>query len=58
MVIHETCHTAISQAAPWVNTLPDTQHTAGNEIAARVLETEICEQLSLPAHSVEGHARS
>jgi len=57
VVIHETCHTAISHAAPWVNALPDTQHTAVDEIAARVLETEVSEQQSLYAHSVESHAR-
>jgi|GEM_PF-2333056 hypothetical protein len=57
VVIHETCHTAISHSAPWVNTLPDDQHTAVDEIAARVLETEISEQLSLFTHSVEGHVR-
>lgn len=57
VVIHETCHTAISHSAPWINTLPDDQHTAVDEIAARVLETEISQQLSLYSHSVEGHAR-
>ena len=57
VVIHETCHTAISHSAPWINTLPDSQYTTVDEIAARVLETEISEQLSLYAHSVEGHAR-
>jgi hypothetical protein len=57
VVIHETCHTAISHSAPWVNTLPDNEHTAVDEIAARVLETEISEQLSLYVHSVEGHVR-
>ena len=56
VVIHETCHTAISHSAPWVNDLPDDQHTAVDEIAARVLETEISRRLSLFAHSVESHA--
>lgn len=56
VVIHETCHTAISLSAPWVNTLPDDQHTAVDEIAARILETEISGKLSKYVHSIEGHA--
>lgn len=57
ILIHETCHAAISQSASWVHELPDTHHTAVDEIAARVLETEIANQLQLHAHSVESHSR-
>ena len=57
VLVHEMCHSAISHAAPWVNVLPDSQHTAVDEIAARVLETEISQLLSLPSHSVASHAQ-
>lgn len=57
VVLHETCHAAISLAAPWIHTLPAAQHTAVDEIAAHVLEAEMSEQLSLNAPSVEAHAR-
>ena len=55
--IHETCHAAISQASPWIHELPEMEHTAIDEIAARILETEIARQLQLPVHSIDSHSR-
>lgn len=56
VIVHETCHAAISQASPWIHELSEDVHTMIDEVAARVLETDIASQLQLCVHSPEGHS--
>jgi hypothetical protein len=55
--LHEACHAALSCAAPWVHDLPDRQHTAVDEVVARLLEDHMARQLGLFAHTPRQHVR-
>lgn len=51
--LHESCHAAVSRIAPWIHDLEEHEHTALDEILARLLESTIGSQLNLPIHSNE-----
>jgi hypothetical protein len=53
--LHETCHAALAHAAPWVLDLPDEQHTAVDEVVARLIEDQMARQLGLYVHTPEQH---
>ena len=55
--VHEACHAALSSAAPWVHALSDEQHTAVDEVTARLLEDQIAQRLDLYVHAPEQHVR-
>jgi len=54
--LHEACHAALSNAAPWIHDLPDKQHTAVDEVVARLLEDHVARRLGLYAHTPGQHA--
>ena len=53
--LHEACHAAIARCVPWIHTLADDEHTALDEILARLLEGEIGSRLGLRGHTAEEH---
>jgi hypothetical protein len=53
--LHEACHAALSNAAPWIHDLPDEQHTAVDEVVARLLEDHMARRLGLYAHTPQQH---
>lgn len=53
--LHETCHAALANRAPWIHDLDEEQHTAIDEIVARLLEDHTASSLGLPAHTPEDH---
>ena len=55
--LHEACHAALSAAAPWVHDLADEQHTAVDEVMARLLEDHMARRLGLFAHTPRQHVR-
>jgi hypothetical protein len=55
--LHEACHAALSSAAPWIHDLPDEQHTAVDEVVARLLEDHMARRLGLYAHTPRQHVR-
>ena len=55
--LHEACHAALSNAAPWIHDLPDEQHTAVDEVVARLLEDHMARRLGLYAHTPRQHVR-
>lgn len=44
--LHESCHAAVSRIAPWIHDLEEHEHTALDEILARLLESTIGSQLN------------
>jgi hypothetical protein len=55
--LHEACHAAVSNRVPWIHDLPEREHTALDEVMARLLETELAPRLNLHVHTIEEHAR-
>jgi hypothetical protein len=55
--LHEACHAALSNGAPWVHDLPDEQHTAVDEVVARLLEDHMARRLGLYAHTPRQHVQ-
>lgn len=55
--LHEACHAAVSRCVPWIDELDDSEHTALDEILARLLETEIANLVGVDAHSSAEHAQ-
>jgi hypothetical protein len=55
--LHEACHAALAQRVPWIRDLPQEQHTALDEILARILEDHMAGLLGLPAHTPAEHVR-
>jgi hypothetical protein len=53
--LHEACHAALSNAAPWIHDLPDEQHTAVDEVVARLLEDHMARRLGLYTHTPKQH---
>ena len=53
--LHESCHAALSNRVPWIHDVTDEQHTAVDEILARLLEDHMSSLLGLPAHTPEQH---
>jgi hypothetical protein len=53
--LHEVCHAALAHAAPWVLDLPEAQHTAVDEVAARLIEDQMATQLGLLVHTPRQH---
>jgi uncharacterized protein (DUF952 family) len=49
--LHETCHAALAHTVPWLAGLSEAEHTAVDEIMARLLEKEIAPKLGLFTHS-------
>ena len=48
---HEACHAALVHRVPWLRGLPEGEHTAVDEILARLLEKEFAPQMGLYLHS-------
>jgi uncharacterized protein (DUF952 family) len=48
---HEACHAALAHCVPWVAELPEQEHTAVDEIMARLIEKEVAPELGLFTHS-------
>ena len=55
--LHESCHAAVSHAAPWIHDLDDRDHTALDELPVRLLEEEIGRALGLFVHTPEEQVR-
>ena len=55
--LHETCHAAVSALVPWIHRLDEEEHTALDEILARLVEETIGLSLGLPAHTPEEQVR-
>lgn len=55
--LHEACHAAVLNCAPWIHDLPEQEHTAVDEIMARMLEDEIAQELGMKRHSAAEHVR-
>ena len=53
--LHEACHAAVSNSVSWIHDLPDEQHTALDEILARLLENQMSLLLGHSAHTPEEH---
>lgn len=53
--LHEVCHAALAHAAPWVIDLPGEQHTAVDEVVARLIEDEMASSLGMFVHSPKQH---
>jgi hypothetical protein len=57
ILLHEACHAAVANRAPWVRDLPEEQHTAMDEVVARLVEDSLATQLGLLAHTPEEHVK-
>ncbi len=57
VLLHEACHAAVASCVPWIRDLDESEHTALDEILARLLEVEIGTSLGLFVHSADEHAR-
>jgi len=55
--LHEACHAAVSNCAPWIHELDDSDHTALDEVLARLLEEKIGLLLGLAVHTSEEQVR-
>lgn len=55
--LHEACHAALSNRVPWIHNLTDEQHTALDEVLARLLEDRMSSLQGLPTHTPEQHVR-
>ena len=53
--LHESSHAALSNRVPWIHNLTDEQHTAVDEILARLLEDHISSLMGLPVHTPQQH---
>jgi len=53
--VHEACHAAVYHCVPWIRELEARDHTALDEILARLLEDRMGIALGLPVHSTEEH---
>ena len=49
--LHEACHAAVANCAPWVHDLEEQEHTAVDELMARFLEVKFGKALGLFVHS-------
>jgi hypothetical protein len=55
--LHETCHAVVAASVPWIHDLPEQEHTALDEVLARLLETELGGAMGFHVHSVDEHVR-
>ncbi|NLU41051.1 MAG: hypothetical protein GXX08_02480 [Firmicutes bacterium] len=50
--LYEACHAAVLRCVPWIDDLDEDEHTALDEVLARLLETEVADLIGLFAHSL------
>lgn len=53
--LHEACHAAVSNSVSWIHDLSDKQHTALDEILARLLENQMSILLGYSTHTPQEH---
>ncbi len=51
--LHEACHAVVSSRVSWIHGLDDSDHTALDEVLARLIEEKIGLVLGLAVHSSE-----